>query len=279
MMTKTKLTRRSVASLALALLSAISMACAAEIPDWGCVETAHFHAPEATQGVAVDADFFYAIGNREIGKYRKSDGVRLAHWQAEKGGPFVHLNAGVVEGRKLYVAHSNFPEQPMRGSVEIWDTRTLRHIGRHDFGETDGSLTWVDKDRGVWYANFAQYRNKGGAAGRGPEWTRFVELDANWHAVREWRFPLRVVKRFGAFSSSGGGFGPLGHLYATGHDAPELYVFDIPAKGTFLKWRATVSIPFEGQAFAWDPSQDAVVYGISRKRHEVIACKISTPLS
>jgi len=37
-----------------------------------------FQAAEATQAVAVDHDHFYAIASSQIGKYRRSDGQRVA---------------------------------------------------------------------------------------------------------------------------------------------------------------------------------------------------------
>jgi hypothetical protein len=44
-----------------------------------------FSAPEASQAVAVDDRFFYAIGSAAIGKYDKATGNRIAAWTP--GGP------------------------------------------------------------------------------------------------------------------------------------------------------------------------------------------------
>ncbi len=41
-----------------------------------------YAAPEADQGVAVDRDFFYAIDNRLIVKYRRDTGAAVARWAA-----------------------------------------------------------------------------------------------------------------------------------------------------------------------------------------------------
>ena len=41
-------------------------------------EIKRFPAPEAKQGVAVDDEFAYVVSDFAIGKYRKSDGVRVA---------------------------------------------------------------------------------------------------------------------------------------------------------------------------------------------------------
>jgi outer membrane protein assembly factor BamB len=244
---------------------------------WRSRNLEHFKAPEAHQGVAVDETFFYAIANREIAKYRKADGVRVAQWQDGKGGRFIHLNAGVVKDGKLYAAHSNFPQIPMRSSVEIWDAGTLQHVSNHDFGETDGSLTWVNYHAGHWYAGFAQYAKKGGQPNRGPEWTRVVQYDDDWRLLKEWKFPKELTDRFTPYSCSCAGFGPGGFLYATGHDAREVYVLEISESDSVLKWKATIPVSFEGQGFAWDPARPGVLYGISRKGHEVVAVSIFSP--
>jgi hypothetical protein len=43
-------------------------------------ELRRFATEEATQGVAVDEAHFYAIANRQIGKYEKATGRRVAGW-------------------------------------------------------------------------------------------------------------------------------------------------------------------------------------------------------
>lgn len=244
---------------------------------WRSKELAHFKAPEAKQGVAVDKDCFYAIGNREIAKYRKQDGSKVAQWKDSEGGRFIHLNAGVVKDGKLYAAHSNFPGIPMVSSVEVWDVKGLKHVDSHPLGETDGSLTWVNYHAGAWYAGFAHYGKKGGMPGRGPERTRVVQLDPHWHIVKEWTFPKELTDRFAPNSCSCAGFGPGGFLYATGHDAQELYVLRLPQSGAVLLWTATVPVGFEGQGFAWDPADEGLLYGISRKTREVVATRIVPP--
>ena len=42
-----------------------------------------FKADEAHQGVAVDAEHFYAITNAAIGKYRKDTGERVGGWLSQ----------------------------------------------------------------------------------------------------------------------------------------------------------------------------------------------------
>src|SRR4051812_31682762 len=87
--------------------------------EWNHEEQRRFPAPEANQGVAVDARHFYAITNHALGKYDKTTGERLLSWDGGKNGPLKHLNAGVVLDGKLFCAHSNFPEMPEQSSVEI----------------------------------------------------------------------------------------------------------------------------------------------------------------
>jgi hypothetical protein len=144
-------------------------------------------------------------------------------------------------------------------------------------GETDGSLTWVDSLEGKWYGGFAHYAKKGGMPGRGPERTKVAQFDGQWRLLKEWTFPKKLVERFAPNSCSCGGFGPKGFLYATGHDARELYVLQIPQAGSVLEWIATVPVSFEGQGFAWDPANEGIIYGICRKTQEVVAIRILPP--
>jgi hypothetical protein len=55
-------------------------------------EIRRFTAEEANQGVASDANFFYAIDDHAIGKYSKATGKRVAHWQGEPP-TFIHINS------------------------------------------------------------------------------------------------------------------------------------------------------------------------------------------
>lgn len=241
---------------------------------WKHEELKRFSAAEANQGVALDGEFFYAITNKAIGKYRKDAGEKVASWSAAKDEPFIHLNAGLVHAGKLYCAHSNFPRKPMVSSVEMWDVATLKHIGRHDFGRYIGSLTWLDRKDGHWIACFVHYRKNGGEPGRGPEETRIVQFDNSWKELAKWSLPEALIKKFGDYSSSGGGFGPEGKLFITGHDAKELYVLNFPKSGSVMEWTGTVAISAEGQAFNWDKKDAGVLYSISRKTKEVIVGKV-----
>ncbi|HRJ09926.1 MAG TPA: DUF1080 domain-containing protein [Prosthecobacter sp.] len=236
---------------------------------WTHEELRRFKVDEAHQGVAVDGAHFYAITNTAIGKYRKDTGGRIGGWQAEKGGRFKHLNAGVVLDGKLWCAHSNYPELPMRSSVEIWDAATLEHLQSVDLTSAGGSLTWVDRRDGWWYACFAQYARTGD-----PARTRVVRFDLNWKPAGELSFPPEMVAKFGKNSSSGGSFGPDRHLYITGHDAQELYVLSQPVTGDAWTWRGVIPITAHGQAFAWDRAKPGLLYSIDRGTKEVIVSRV-----
>jgi hypothetical protein len=114
-------------------------------------EIVRFEAAEARQGVAVDAQHFYAVTDLGIGKYDKKTGKLVAKWESPKGGPFIHLDSGVILDGKLYASHSNYPQEPMTSSVEIWDAVTMQHIGSHSFGIMWGSCTWIDRHDGAWW--------------------------------------------------------------------------------------------------------------------------------
>ena len=75
-------------------------------------------------------------------------------------------------------------------------------------------------------------------------------------------------------SSSGGGWGPDGRLYITGHDRTELYVLTLPAGGAVLDHVATIGIAAEAQAIDWDEGEPSMLYGISRRGREMIAMRV-----
>ena len=62
------------------------------------VGESEFVAEEAHQGVAVDANFVYAIGTKTIGKYDKQTGERLIHWEPSENEPIIHLDSRRCSG-------------------------------------------------------------------------------------------------------------------------------------------------------------------------------------
>lgn len=239
--------------------------------DWTHEELKRFPAEEAVQGVAVDGDHFYAISNRAIGKYRKDTGERVARWEDSPDGRIRHLNAGVVIEGRLYCAHSNFPAMPEESSVEIFDPVSMRHLGSRTFPDPPGSLTWIDRREGSWYACFAHYRKSGDPANSG-----VVKYDAAWKPLVSWSFPPALIDRFDGYSASGGAFGSDGTLFVSGHDARELYLLELPPEGGEAHWASTLPVSAAGQAFAWDKSEaKGILYAIERSTREVIVSRVT----
>jgi hypothetical protein len=235
-------------------------------------------APEASQAVAVDARFFYAIGNAEIGKYDKKTGRRVGGFRGQKGGRVAHLNSGIVVGWTLFCAHSNYPDTPMVSSIEVFETGGMTHVRTIPLPGGHGSATWVEHAEGEWWVTFAHYAGKGGEAGKGPEATTLVQFDRGWRLVRAWSFPEQIVARWDGMSSSGGTWaGTRGLLYTTGHHAPELYLLDVPPSGRELTLRDIIPIESEGQGIALD-REERLLYSIQRRTREVLVSELP-PLS
>jgi hypothetical protein len=239
-------------------------------------EIRRFDAPEARQGIAVDAEHFFVITNTVLAKYDKTTGKLVKRWEASDEEPLVHLNAGVVIDGKLYCAHSTYPAFPRTSSVEIWDPETLEHIDNHSFGITNGSLTWIDQHAGAWWAVFSHYSKKVGIDGRtkGTAWTRLVKFDMDWHQQQSWAFPEEVLARLEPRSNSGGAWGDDGRLYCTGHDATEMYALELPKAGSILRLTETIPITITGQAFAWDPFDSDIVYGLDKQKRQVVVSRL-----
>jgi hypothetical protein len=233
-----------------------------------------FPAQEAFQAVAVDSRYFYAIASRSIGKYDKTTGKKILTWQEDQDGAILHLDSGVIIDGYLYAAHSNYPELPMTSSVEIWDTKTLKHTGSHSFGIRWGSCTWLDRYDGAWWAVFAHYNEFKDQLGKDNRWTTLVKFNNDWDPLQSWVFPEEVLKRFDAKSNSGGSWGSDDLLYLSGHDRPEIYAMRLPKKGSILELEEIIPVVSEGQGIAWDRSDKGVIYTISRDKREVNILKL-----
>jgi hypothetical protein len=237
---------------------------------------------DAHQAVAVDRRYFYAIGNRSITKHDKRSGEPLLQFAGRTDGPIDHLDSGVVVNGKLYAAHSNYPQWPMESSIEVFDTRTMNHVDTHSFGIHRGSLTWLDRHDGAWWAAFANYdREHEGAGGQIRPYgytynTQVVEMDDAFQVVESWTIPKEILDRFELMSNSGGSWGPDDRLYLTGHDLPEAYVLTLPDAGSELEWVATVSLPgIEGQGIAWEDAGDrSDLWAISRQNSQVVSFSV-----
>ena len=227
-------------------------------------------APEATQGVAVDARHFYAVANSRIAKYDKATGEKVAEWSGEKA-RFPHINSCEVIGRDLVCASSNFPETPMTSAVEIFDPRRMVHLRTVALGQQIGSLTWVARKDGFWWAAFANYDGKGGEPNRGHAYTQLVKFDDQWRQLQAWTFPVSILKRAEPMSISGGSWGPDDLLYVTGHDNAEVYAVRLPKAGSVVEHLATYPVANTGQGIAWDRSEAGVLWMIDRPNKKVTA--------
>jgi hypothetical protein len=230
-------------------------------------------ADEARQGVVSDGTYVYAIDNSRIGKYEPKTGARIGGWEGTSA-LFPHTNACAFLDAKLYCAASNYPGVPHTSQVEIFDPQKMTHLQTIKLESDIGSLTWVDRKDGSWWAGFANYDGNGGVPGRDHRFTTIARFDRDWKRLQTFRLPDAVLARMAPMSNSGGAFGDDGLLYVTGHDRPELYVLRVPASGATLELVATLPIPFEGQAIAWDPKEKRLLWGISRKDRKAIAVRI-----
>ena len=276
---------RALSLAAILLIATLSARAEEAGPPQGTSELLQrFQVKEARQAVGVDADAFYAVDNTVIAKYDKQTGTLIARWESDAASGAIHLDSAVVVDGKLYAAHSNYPAWPMVSSVEIWDAATLKHIESHSLGIERGSLTWLDRDaKGQWWGAFANYNrvfDKSPIAYGNKYNTQLVRFDADWRVAEAWVFPDALVEKFDDMSNSGGSWGPDGKLYVTGHDNPELYVMELPEIGSVLKWVGTIPAEIGGQGFAFDPSQNGVIYGIIRKKdgNEVTVSRLKPPV-
>lgn len=229
---------------------------------------------DAHQGVGVDDDHFYAVRNQSITQHDKTTGEPLLQFVGAEDGPIDHMDSAVVVKDKLYASNSNYPEWPMTSSIEVFDTRTMEHIDTHSFGIFRGSLTWLDRYQGAWWATFANYDRvqEGQLEPYGETHnTQVVKMDNDFQVLQSWTIPEPILDTFEDMSNSGGSWGPDGRLYLTGHDLPEAYVMQLPPAGGELQWIATVDLPgIEGQGIAWDRHSDEPnLWGFSRDNDEV----------
>ncbi|MBC8065841.1 MAG: hypothetical protein H7Y17_13495 [Chlorobia bacterium] len=228
-----------------------------------------FKAEEAQQGVAVDDQHVYVIGNSVIGKYDRKSGIRVARFEGGKDGALAHMNGGVVVDGKLYCSHSNYPETPMHSSIEIFDAKTLTHIGSQSFGLDTGSLVWVDWYQGHWWVCFGHYNEKGGEKGKTNDFSVLVKYDKDWRRVGGYAFPKELVARWDGMTCSGGVFGRDGLIYATGHHAPEVHVLRFPKAGPVLELVKIIKSPVEGQGVAIDRASGRF-FQMQRKTREIV---------
>ncbi|WP_432506886.1 hypothetical protein [Kineococcus arenarius] len=231
---------------------------------------------DAHQAVAADERAFYAVDNTSITKHDRASGEPLLQFDGGEGGPLMHLDSAAVVDGRLYAAHSNYPAWPMTSSVEVFDTATMQHVDTHSFGVDRGSLTWLDRHDGSWWAGFANYDRvmEGASEAYGVTAnTQVVRMDDRFQVLQSWTLPAEILDRFSPMSNSGGSWGPDGRLWVTGHDLPEAYVLELPEAGSQLHWVATVELPgIEGQGIDWDDqAHEPALWGISRDNSQVLS--------
>ena len=245
-------------------------------------EVATFRAPEAHQAVAVDADHFYAVGNRVVAKYDKRTGEKVAEVRASPELPLVHLNGGVVRDGILVCSHSNFPHRPMTGSVEVFGP-DLKHLSSLSLGTTDGSLTAYDEPRGgggPMAFVFAHY-DLPAVPGYDTGAERTLIVRETLGGRREaWVLPAPLVARLRPHSVSGAAYGAAfgastGTVYLTGHDRPEVYRLRFPRAGSEMLLEAVHPAPIAGQGIAWDPAEPGVLWGTRRREGLVVKMRLT----
>lgn len=228
---------------------------------------------DADQGVASRRHDLYAVSNHVIARIDAASGREVTRWQGDPA-LFPHINSCTADRATLVCAASNFPAVPMDSRIERFDARTLRHLSTQPLGHGYGSLTWAMRHGGAWWACFANYDKHGGEPGRDHRFTTLVRYDRDWREQARFRFPDDILDRMAPKSASGGAWGRDGLLYVTGHDRPELYVLRVPAESGVLVHVATVALPTDGQAIAWDAKDPRLLWSVERSTRELVASHI-----
>jgi hypothetical protein len=247
--------------------SALPQAQAAEVRRLQSRTLRVYEAPEADQGVAADARFFYPVDNSVVAKYEIASGTKSGKWEGEGDGFIRHLNSCLADGARIRCANSNYPETPHGSSIEVFDAATLTHVDSYSLGMRDeGSLTWFDHYGAGWIAGFAHYDETGGLAFKDSTFSGVVTFDSEWRRTGGWLIPRAVIERMSPYAASGGAIGPDGWLYLLGHDRPEIYVLGRPTMGPALVHIATIDVEAEGQAFSWAQDGSRTVFTIDRRK-------------
>lgn len=234
-----------------------------------------FTAIEATQGVAADEKYFYAVANYVIAKYDRKTSELVKRWVGKRGGLIRHMNSCYAEAGKLYCANSNHPHLPMASSVEVFDAKTLEHVESKSLGVLDeGSLVWFDHYEDGWIAGFAHYDDETGLPYKDHTYASIVTFDKAWRKTGGYALPDAILDKMAPQAASGGAIGDDGRLYVMGHDLPEMYVLDFPAMGPVMMHIATIAVPAEGQAFDFDPADPRRVWAISRPNGKVVSFRL-----
>jgi hypothetical protein len=269
------MTRRFGFVLAIAAMAAFAHGISLLVrQESGFDKIGQFAIPHARQAVAVSEEFLFGIDDSAIGQYDKETGALLASWKAPASSLIKHLNSGIVIGEKLLAAHSNYPDYPIRNSLESWDSETLAYAGTRNLSGQYGYAVWVDRFDQSWWVAFAHYEKTRPKTGFGSENTILVRFNDSWKELDSWVYPGELIQRMAPKSNSGGAWGPHGILYLTGHDSAEVYAtFPDPAKDQ-LTLLDVFPIDNAGQGIAWDPSNSDVLFAMKRSGRIVTYSKL-----
>ncbi|MGC4006444.1 MAG: endonuclease/exonuclease/phosphatase family protein [Pirellulales bacterium] len=227
--------------------------------------TGELPAVEATQAAAADWDHYYAVANAKVGKYDRATGKRVA---LSDGEPCKHLNSAILHGGVFYLAHSNYPVTPENSRIMALDPQAMRLSTFHDFGASEGSLTWCLPRGGAWYCFFAYYGAKNGDG-------YLARFDADWKETARWGLPATLVPKLGQASLSCGVFDG-DELLCTGHDDPVLFRLRMPRAGKTLDYVGDEPVAFTGQGFARDPRTGGLI-GIDRPQGKLLFAATEPP--
>jgi hypothetical protein len=223
----------------------------------GYAEVGNLPSPYATQAAVADGQFVYAVASKEIAKYDRASGEKLAVSE----GAASHLNSAVIMDGKVYCAHSNFPKLPEEGDIRVLDPVSMKLTVFHRFENPPGSVTWVLRKDGNWWCHFAHY-------GLGNSKSVLVRFDAEWKETGRWNYPSDLVKDWGK-SSLSGGIWKGDTLLVSGHDKKLIYQISVPKNGETVEWNGALRSPFPGQGLAEDFKTGGLV-GIHRGKKQVV---------
>lgn len=227
---------------------------------------------KASQGVAVDGNYFYAISNTKIARHDKKTGAHISDWESDRNNAafkhFQHMNSATVIDGKLYAAHSRFPIAPNENTVEIFalNDKSITHQSTIKIPSDHGSLTWIDKrNDGTWWMCFAVY---GKPENQKTKLVKYAYDNGKFTEQQNWFFPKETIAKWEAMSCSGGSWGADGNLYVTGHDNSVVHVLEIDATNTLKHLRTEPVAGIFGQAIAWDRfTEKPTLWGIVKNKH------------
>lgn len=227
---------------------------------------------QATQGIAVDATYFYPISNKLVVKYDKATGQKKDSWKPEQAHQISHLNSGMVHDGKLYLGHSNWNwilPPTIKNSIEIIDCKTMKHDKSIPLPD-HGFCNWIDRYGGAWWICYGHYDVQGGKLGTAD--TILVKYDGKFQELKRWKFPHQVIKSFEGWSASGGSFHKHGILWVTGHSKREIYRLEIDSQAEVLKLiEPDLETLAKGQGIAWDRSRENRLFQIEKNRTVIVS--------